>query len=752
MDPSKVEAILKWPTPKTVRDVQSFLGFANFYRRFVRSFASVSKPLTTLTRKDTPFVWSESCEKSFQTLKSHFDSSSILAHYHPERQIILETDASDYAIAAIISQIDPSTSTLYPISFFSRSMTTAELNYDIYDKELLAIFAAFKEWRHYLEGPELPIEVVTDHKNLEYFATTKLLTRRQARWSEYLSGFNFTIRYRPGKQGGKPDALTRRSDVYPEEGEGAYALANPQNLQAIFSEGQLISSARATYALDRTLIDYDVVLRATILDSDSLRLEILRNLELDDIAKSHLSNLELPWSKSDSGLLLHNGRVYIPDNNDLKLRILREKHDHPTAGHQGFRKTLELLRREYYWSSMRQFVSDYCTTCDTCLRAKASRHKPYGLLKQLPIPERPWESISLDFIVELPSSKSDLDSRTYDAILVIIDRLTKMALFIPTNGTLDAKGLARLYLLHVFSKHGIPADIVSDRGTLFTSNFITSLAQLLDMKLNFSTAYHPESDGQTERTNQSLEGYLRLYCNYQQDNWPDLLPIAEFAYNNAPHSATQVSPFFANYGYNPHATLSLDVSVRDPNAHDFSKSLSELHDYCREQIAVAQSQYQAPADRHRSPIPTSFEPGAKVWLNTKNIKTSRPSKKLDHKRLGPFKIIERISSSAFRLELPHAMRFLHPVFHASLLTPHRQNNIPNRHQPPPPPVELEGHTEYEVIAILDSKRVRNKLRYLVRWAGYENSSESETWEPAENVANSHELVDLFHSKYPQKPR
>ena len=401
---------------------------------------------------------------------------------------------------------------------------------------------------------------------------------------------------------------------------------------------------------------------------------------------------------------------------------------------------------------MRKFVSEYCHTCDACPRAKPSRHKPYGLLKQLPIPERPWESISLDFIVELPSSKSELDSRTYDAILVIVDRLTKMSLFIPTVGTLDAQGLARLYLLHVFSKHGIPTDIVSDRGSLFTSNFITSLAQLLGMKLNFSTAYHPESDGQTEQMNQSLEGYLRLYCNYQQDNWPDLLPIAEFAYNNAPHSATQVSPFFANYGYNPHATLSLDVSVRDPNAHDFSRQFSELHDYCREQLAIAQSQYQTPADRHRSLIPDTFVPGATVWLNTKNIKTSRPSKKLDHKRLGPFKILERVSTSAFRLELPRAMRFLHPVFHASLLSIHRPNSIPNRTQPPPPPIEIDGQTEYEVVAILDSRRIRRKVHYLVRWAGHETTAESETWEPLENVENAQDLVDQFHERYPTKPR
>src|SRR6202000_3240049 len=172
---------------------------------------------------------------------------------------------------------------------------------------LLAIFTAFKEWRHYLECMPEIIQVITDHKNLEYFATTKLLTRRQARWSEYLSGFSYTVRYRPGKQGLKPDALTRRSDVYPQGGEGAYELANPQNLQTLFSEGQLIASARATFALTKNIVEYDVVLRATTLDSDSLRSDIIAALRTDELAKNHYDNPTLPWSKSTYGLLLYEG-------------------------------------------------------------------------------------------------------------------------------------------------------------------------------------------------------------------------------------------------------------------------------------------------------------------------------------------------------------------------------------------------------------------------------------------------------------
>src|ERR1700753_576965 len=309
----------------------------------------------------------------------------------------------------------------------------------------------------------------------------------------------------------------------------------------------------------------------------------------------------------------------------------------------------------------------------------------------------------------------------------------------------------RIYVVHVFSKHGVPSDIVSDRGSTFTSQFMSSLGRLLNIKLNYSTAYHPQTDGQTERTNQQIEGYLRLYANYDQNNWSDLLPIAEFAYNNAQHSATQVSPFFANYAYNPCATLHLDVTVPDPTAHDFSHDLSTLHQYCWEQIKIAQAQYQLPADCRRQSALTR-NVGDRVWLNAKHITTKRPSKKLDHKRLGPFQVSKKISSHAFRLELPHGMRFLHPVFHISLLEPYHTNTIPNRVQPPPLPVEIDGHTEYEVAAILDSRLRRRRLEYLVQWKGFENTAESTTGDPSDHVNHSPVRIAIFHRLHPSKPR
>lgn len=524
-------------------------------------------------------------------------------------------------------------------------------------------------------------------------------------------------------------------------------------MQKLFKDGQLVESLRATYILspEGRPSDIAIQMRASILDIDSLRSDIIATLAIDESVATQITDPRGPWSKSPSGLLLYELRVYVPDARNLRLRVLESKHDHATAGHHGFKKTLDLVRREFYWPGLRIMVANYCRTCDACPRNKAARHKPYGLLKQLPIPERPWESISVDFIGELPGSVASDSNITHNAILVVVDRLSKMSLFIPTTTTATSIDLARLYVRHVFSKHGVPSDIVSDRGSTFTSQFMSALGQLLNIKLNHSTAYHPETDGQTERTNQTLESYLRMYTNYQQDDWADLLPIAEFAYNNAPHSATQTSPFFANYGYNPRATLSLDVAVADPTAHDFSKSLTELHTYCREQVAVAQAQYQVPADRRRLPAP-EIAIGDLVWLNAKNITTRRPSKKLDHKRLGPFPVTHKVSSHAFRLGLPEGMRFLHPVFHISLLEPHHTNTIPNRIQPPPLPVEVDDHTEYEVANILDSRRRRRRLEYLVQWRGYENTAESATWEVAENVANSPNLIAAFHAAYPTKPR
>lgn len=243
--------------------------------------------------------------------------------------------------------------------------------------------------------------------------------------------------------------------------------------------------------------------------------------------------------------LFYQNHLYVPDNGELKAELLRQCHDKPAIGHPGRSKTYELLSREYYWPGMYQYVEQWTQNCHTCRRIKPSREARQGILRPLPVPERSWQDISMDFVTHLPPSCG------YDAILVVVDRLTKMKHFIPCKGTCNAEEVARLYAYNVWKLHGLPQTIVSDRGPQFVAQFWKHLTRRLQITNLLSTAYHPETDGQTERTNAVLEQYLRAYVSYLQDDWSEWLPLAEFAANSAHSESTHVSPFFANYGFHP---------------------------------------------------------------------------------------------------------------------------------------------------------------------------------------------------------
>ncbi|SOV03415.1 uncharacterized protein UDID_18660 [Ustilago sp. UG-2017a] len=697
MDPSKTEVITNWPVPTSVHDVQVFLGFCNFYRKFIPQYSRTAYPLTQLLRKEaqsTPFAWNHAAQHAFEQLRSSFSTDTILHHFDPARPIIVETDASDFAVAAVLSQSFDQ-GTRHPIAFFSKKLDPAQLNYPIFDKEMFAIVAAFKHWRQYLEGAKFPVQVLTDHRSLEYFTTTKQLNRRQARWSELLSDFDFVIQYHPGVQAGLPDALTLKSDITDKIREA--------------------------------------------LSSDSWTSALLE--------QAHLGSLPPGFAIDSRNLLTYRDSVCVPDVDDLRLLIIQDRHNSPSVGHPGRIKTLSLVRRSFFWPGLSKFVHTFVDSCETCRRIKAARHKPYGHLKSLPVPPHPWSSISMDLIEQLPPSSG------FTAILVVVDRLTKMATFVPTTNTLDAPELAKLFLRHVYSKHGLPTSIVSDRGSKFTSHFWRSLSALLGIRNHFSSAYHPQSDGQTERVNQVLEQYLRGYSNHLQTNWSDLLPLAEFSYNNAEHASTQLTPFFANYGYHPRFSFdNTDPASLPlfPAARSYADQLKQLHEYVRGELDKANRRSAEQFDKHRLPSP-QFQPGDRVWLAADNICSLRPTKKLDYRRLGPFSVSEVISSHAYRLQLPPSMK-IHNVFHVDRLEPYVANTIPNRVQPPPPPVEVESDLEYEVEQILDSKvdhRYRDPLFYLVRWVGY--GPDHNSWEPASNLTHASDLIAEFHTVNPTRP-
>ena len=430
----------------------------------------------------------------------------------------------------------------------------------------------------------------------------KLFTWWQAWWSKFLSQFNLTIWFHPRKLSMKPDALTRQWDVYLKEGGNTYKTINPQNLRPIFTTTQFMESLRATSLITP-------ILQASItMDSKKLLADIKAHQAVDNKALKHLNDAsDLRWTQLADGLLQHDNRIYVPETRNLQLRVLQYKHNHTLLGHFSQNKTLASVHWEYTWPGLQNFLTKFCKSCMTCMHSKSQHHRPYGLLKQLPILEQPWNSISMDFIEQLPKSSG------YTAILVVVDCLTKQAIFILTHDTITLADLAKLFVLHVFSKHSIPSHITSNHKSEFVSHFFRSLRKALDMWLHFTSGYHLGGDSQTERTNQTLEQYLWVYSNYQQDNWSDLLPLTEFAYNNAPSATTRISPFYTNKGYHPNISVHLECELASGRACDFAINLDELHTTLKEQIKTAQSRYQALADAHHVPAP-SFPIGSYAFM------------------------------------------------------------------------------------------------------------------------------------------
>ena len=321
-------------------------------------------------------------------------------------------------------------------------------------------------------------------------------------------------------------------------------------------------------------------------DHDELAQELKRatkeiNLANPDVPRRGRGHalLRAGWKVSPEGAVMRThvpkDLMYVAANETSRAQVLQQCHNDPLAGHYGYARTLELIRRRYVWPGVAKDVKQYVATCTTCQRCKPQRHRPYGELQLLPQPAGPWQDITMDFITDLPPSKKR--GKTYNCILVIVDRYTKMAHYVPSRKNLDAGELADVFVSKYFRHHGALASIVTDRGTLFTSKFWSSLCFYLRVKRRLSTAFHPQTDGQTERQNQTLEQYLRAHVNFVQDDWVRLLLLAEFLYNNSRHSVTGVSPFFLQGGYHPSLGIAPGPAPNDvPAAEERARELQQV--------------------------------------------------------------------------------------------------------------------------------------------------------------------------------
>ncbi|KAJ1603299.1 hypothetical protein NDA14_005411 [Ustilago hordei] len=674
MDPEKVRTVKEWPMLESIHDIQRFLGFANFYRRFIAHFARIAKPLTALVKpieRFKKFELPEEAQQAFHKLIQAFTSAGVLQHFDYHLPTRLETDASDFAIAGVLKQEHEGR--WHPVAFYSRKMSSAEKNYEIHDKELLAV-------------------------------------------------------YRPGDKGGEPDALTRRTDMQPageEQDHNVRQLLPPR----VFKE----------------TADHDSLLVAPMISMESIASKGLKDLvkifqpldqELQEIHRKKPFELKDDLWYSGGSAKEVDGQSLSVEH--LRFMVMTQCHDGITAGHVGRDATIKAAQRHYWWPNMTAWIADYVASCPVCARYKAPRHRPYGLLQPLATPDRPWGSISLDFIEGLPPSKK-YDSKTYDSILVIVDRLTKFAILAPTHKTVTAKQTAVLLYGHMVRLFGYPDHMVSDRGRQFISGAWKAFAEQMGVKHSLSTAYHPQTDGQTERVNQVIEQYLRMYCNYEQNDWADLLDTAAFVYNNTVHNSIGVSPFFACYGWNPkaHPDIPQRLGVNDPGRFEYLMDGKERCKYLQEQIREAQRRSVNQYNRKHKDI--EFKVGDMVYINRRNWKTRRPTPKLDTRFAGPYPVQERVGRRAYRITLPANLR-VHDVFHVSMLEPARTSSLPQRAEQPTIPSLPDEDLDFEVEALIDKRSHNGTTEYKVLWRGY--SEEAASWEPVENL-NCPDLIQEY---------
>jgi hypothetical protein len=718
MDKKKVEAVTSWPKPGTVKEVQSFLGFANFYRQFIKDYSKVAAPLTDLTKSDRVFEWTAEAEEAFQELKTRFSTEPILVIFDPKKPSVVETDASDKAIGACLSQADEK-GKLRPVAYLSRKFTPAESNYEVHDKELLAIIESFRHWRVYLEGQAHETKVISDHQNLTRFLSTHIMTPRQMRWYQDIATFRMKIHYRKGSENTRADGLSRREDYMKGEPKKGIQL--------------LVQNADGTLQVNRMAATSSV-------DATRLPDEIKEALLHDLFAKTVRENPEEHANFTDQGgLLLFEGLIYVPTR--IREQVLQAFHDGPVRGHPGTAKMLQLVQERFFFPKMRHAVEDYVRRCTICRRNKHDRHAPYGLLQPLQVPTKPWQSVAVDFIVKLPPSADPVTKESYDGIMVVTDRFTKYGRFIPYRETWKATDLARVFIKDVVANHGMPAQLISDRDKLFKSNFWIALMEHLGVKHKMSTAYHPQTDGQTERLNQTLEQYLRCYVNDRQDNWIALLPLAQIAYNQSPTTTTGTSPFYANYGFEPNdLTGTMEVLADNPAAALTATEIREMHASLRLDLMFCRQQMTKYANRKRLEGPT-LKGGDKVYLLRRNIKSDKPTKKLDAVKLGPFKILRQKGPVSYELELPKRMR-IHPVFHVSLLEPATPDATLQQDVRDIDP-EIQEPI-YQVERILKERTVRGQKQYLVRWEGYDHTEDS--WQLSEHFESQRPITEFHQSR------
>jgi hypothetical protein len=456
---------MAWPTPTSVKDLRSFLGLAGYYRRFVRHFGILARSLTDLLKKGAIFVWSAVHQEAFSALKHAITSAPVLGLPDFSKPFVLETDASGTGVGAVLTQGG------HPLAYMSKALGPRLQGLSTYEKEYLAILMAVDQWRSYLQHAEF--HIVTDHKSLVQLTEQRLHTPWQQKVFARLLGLQYRIIYRKGTDNGAADSLSRA----PHAHCSAMSVCQPQWLDEV----------RQSYV------------------SDAAAQELYRKLSSSTVVIPHFTLAD--------GLIRYKGRLWIGADSALQSKLLQAMHSTAIGGHSGIPVTYRRMKQQFAWSGMKSAIRVFVSACQICQQAKPDRSKLPGLLQPLPVPDRAWKMVSLDFIEGLPLSAG------FSCILVTVDLFSKYAHFIGLRHPFTAATVAKVFFSHVYRLHGMPSALISDRDKIFTSKLWTELFALAKVELRMSTAYHPQSDEQTERVNQCLETFLRCFVHACPRQW-----------------------------------------------------------------------------------------------------------------------------------------------------------------------------------------------------------------------------------------
>lgn len=612
-DPAKITAIREFPPPRRLRNLRSFLGLANYYRKFVKDFTKITKPLTLLTRKDINFHWTDEQQNAFENLKSALTSSPVLRHFDEKLPIEVHTDASDLGLGASLVQREDGETR--PVLYASRRLSDAEVKYNTTQKELLAIVWAVGLFRQYLWGKRF--DVVVDHHALCWLNQSKDINGRVARWSLKLAEYDYQIKHKSGKMHVVPDCLSRNPHRCVTESEEKEVDEIPTMLLKLEDIVKLQMEDPEIKEIREAIEDPG---KATNIMAKSVRSYFIENGILYRKNVVNKGNTKL---------------IVIPAK--MRPEVLFECHDSPlTGGHLGFTKTFSKLKNRYFWPRMLKETEQYVKSCIDCQTKKSPKQKPAGLLQPIKV-GKPMDRIGIDFLG--PFSKT---AKGNTFIVVASDYATKWVETKAITGATAAEA-SQFIVEQIVCKHGCPREILSDRGQAFKSRLLSGITKGLGIRTQFTTAYHPACNGLVEHINGTIAEMLSHYVSTNQRDWDIYLPLVTFSYNTSQHETTKQTPFYLVYGRE--ATLPLDASINHvTNEDDDVDYLLERVRQTRKDVLeiIERNQMKQKKRYDAEHRQVEYKPGQLILVYTPFRKKGR-SEKLLHRWHGPYKVVRKAS-------------------------------------------------------------------------------------------------------------